>query len=65
MRKAYQSAVEALGFDASVGSIAYDAFDLGVSVYDKLKLVLKLNEFGNRIFKLFRYGNKDLERAYK
>ena len=65
LRKAYQSAVEALGFDASVGNIAYDAFDLGVSVHGKLKLVPKLNEFGNPIFKLFRYGNKDLEMAYK
>ena len=65
LRKAYQSAVEALGFDASVGNIAYDAFDLGVSVHGKLKLVPKLNEFGNPIFKLFRYANKDLEMAYK
>ena len=65
LRKAYQSAVEALGFDASVGNIAYDAFDLGVSVHGKLKLVPKLNEFGNPIFKLFRYAKRDLEMAYK
>ena len=65
LRKAYQSAVEALGFDASVGNIVYDAFDLGTSVKGKLKLVPKLNEFGNPIFKLFRYANKDLEMAYK
>ena len=65
LRKAYQTAFKSLGFDASVGSIAYDAFDLGVSAHGKLKLVPKLNEFGNPIFKLFRYGNKDLEMAYK
>ena len=65
LRKAYQSAVEALGFDASVGNIVYDAFDLGTSVKGKLKLVPKLNEFGNPIFKPFRYANKDLEMAYK
>ncbi len=65
LRKAYQTAFKSLGFDASVGSIAYDAFDLGVSAHGKLKLVPKLNEFGNPIFKLFRYANKDLEMAYK
>ena len=65
LRKAYQSAFKSLGFDASVGSIAYDAFDIGVSFYGKVKLIPKLNEFGNPIFKLFRYGNKDLEMAYK
>ena len=65
LRKVYQSAFKSLGFDASVGSIAYDAFDLGTSVKGKLKLFPKLNEFGNPIFKLFRYGNKDLEMAYK
>ncbi|AJA44825.1 putative Zn-binding protein involved in type VI secretion [Frischella perrara] len=65
LRKVYQSAFKSLGFDASVGSIAYDAFDFGVSFYGKVKLIPKLNEFGNPIFKLFRYGNKDLEMAYK
>ena len=65
LRKGYQSAVEALGFDSSVGSIVYDVFDLAVSVQGKLKLVPKLNEFGDRKFKLFSYGRQDLERAYK
>ena len=65
LRKAYQTAFKSLGFDASVGSIAYDAFDIGVSFYGKVKLIPKLNEFGNPIFKLFRYGKKDLEMAYK
>ena len=65
LRKGYQSAVEALGFDSSVGSIVYDVFDLAVSVQGKLKLVPKLNEFGDPKFKLFWYGRQDLERAYK
>ena len=65
LRKGYQSAVEALGFDSSVGSIVYDVFDLAVSVKGKLKLVAKLNEFGDPKFKLFWYGRQDLERAYK
>ena len=65
LRKGYQSAVEALGFDGSVGSIVYDVFDLAVSVQGKLKLVPKLNEFGDRKFKLFWYGRQDLLRAYK
>ena len=65
LRKGYQSAVEALGFDSSVGSIVYDVFDLAVSVQGKLKLVAKLNEFGDRKFKLFSYGSQDLEMAYK
>ena len=65
LRKGYQSAVEALGFDSSVGSIVYDVFDLAVSVQGKLKLVAKLNEFGDPKFKLFWYGRQDLERAYK
>ena len=65
LRKGYQSAVEALGFDGSVGSIVYDVFDLAVSVQGKLKLVPKLNEFGDRKFKLFWYGSQDFERAYK
>ena len=65
LRKGYQSALEALGFDGSVGSIVYDVFDLAVSVQGKLKLVPKLNEFGDRKFKLFSYGSQDLEMAYK
>ena len=65
LRKLYKSAVEALGFDSSVGSIVYDSVDLIVSARGKLKLVPKLNEFGDPKFKLFWYGGQDLERAYK
>lgn len=65
LRKGYQLAVEALGFDASVGSIVYDSVDLAVSAQGKLKLVPKLNEFGDPKFKLFWYGKQDLVRAYK
>ena len=65
LRKLYESAAEALGFDASVGSTIYDSVDLAVSVQGKLKLVPKLNEFGDPKFKLFWYGRQDLVRAYK
>lgn len=65
LRKLYESAAEALGFDASVGSTIYDSVDLAVSVRGKLKLVPKLNEFGDPKFKLFWYGRQDLVRAYK
>ena len=65
LRKGYQLAVEALGFDGSVGSIVYDSVDLAVSAQGKLKLVPKLNEFGDPKFKLFWYGKQDLVRAYK
>ena len=65
LRKLYESAAEALGFDASVGSTIYDSVDLAVSVRGKLKLVPKLNEFGDPKFKLFWYGRQDLLRAYK
>ena len=65
LRKLYESAAEALGFDASVGSIVYDSVDLVVSARGKLKLVPKLNEFGDPKFKLFWYGRQDLVRAYK
>ena len=65
LRKLYESAAEALGFDASVGSTIYDSVDLAVSVRGKLKLVPKLNEFREPKFKLFFYGRQDLERAYK
>jgi len=34
-------------------------------IHVKLKLVSKLNEFDNPIFKLFLYVKKDLERASK
>ena len=65
LRKLYESAAQALGFDASVGSTIYDSVDLAVSVQGKLKLVPKLNEFGDPKFKLFWYGRQDLVRAYK
>ena len=65
VRQLYKLSVEALGFDGSIGSIIYDLIDLGGSFYGKVKLIPKLNEFGDPVFKLFFYGRKDLEMAYK
>ena len=65
VRQLYKLSVEALGFDGSIGSIIYDLIDLGGSFYGKVKLIPKLNEFGDPVFKLFSYGRQDLEMAYK
>jgi len=65
LRKLYQSGAEAIGYDASIGDIIYDVVDLKGSLYGKVKLIPKLNEFGDPVFKLFFYGRKDLEMAYK
>ena len=64
LRELYKSGAEALGFDASVGSIAYDIADLGGSLYSKLKLVPKITEIGTPIKKLWHYGRQDLVRYY-
>ncbi|RKS87439.1 uncharacterized protein DUF4225 [Orbus hercynius] len=64
LRQVYQSSATELGFDASVGTLTYDLVDFGISIRGKLKLVPKLNEFGDPKFKLFFYGRQDLERAY-
>ena len=65
LRKLYQSGAEAIGYDASIGDIIYDVVDLKGSLYGKVKLIPKLNEFGDPVFKLFSYARKDLEMAYK
>ncbi|AHN25140.1 Uropathogenic specific protein [Gilliamella apicola] len=65
LRKLYQSGAEAIGYDASIGDIIYDVVDLKGSLYGKVKLIPKLNEFGDPLFKLFSYARKDLEMAYK
>ena len=64
LRELYKSGAEALGFDASVGSIAYDIADLSGSLYSKLKLVPKITEIGTPIKKLWYYGRQDLVRYY-
>jgi uncharacterized Zn-binding protein involved in type VI secretion len=64
-REGYKSMAQAIGFGPEVGDVAYDFADLGISIHGKLKLVTKLNEFGDPRFKLFRYGRQDLERGYK
>ena len=65
LRKLYQSGAEAIGYDASIGDIIYDVVDPKGSLYGKVKLIPKLNEFGDPVFKLFSYARKDLEMAYK
>ena len=65
LRKLYQSGAEAIGYDASIGDIIYDVVDLKGSLYGKVKLIPKLNEFGDPVFKLFSYARKDFEMAYK
>ena len=61
LRKLYQSGAEAIGYDASIGDIIYDVVDLKGSLYGKVKLIPKLNEFGDPLFKLFSYARKDLD----
>ncbi|EMD1719437.1 DUF4225 domain-containing protein [Providencia stuartii] len=67
LRKGYQIAAKELGFNESVGNLTYDLIDLGISVHGKLKLVPKLNEFGDPKKNLFikEYARQDLEKAYK
>ncbi|WP_255307298.1 MULTISPECIES: DUF4225 domain-containing protein [unclassified Gilliamella] len=66
LRSGYKYAAEALGFDSSIGDIAYDSLDLTMSVGNLFKLVpKKFNKLGDPTFKLFRYGRSDLESAYK
>ena len=64
LKDAYKASARGLGFDEDVGELAYNLVDLGVSVHGKLKLIPKLNEYGNPVRKLFYYGRKDLEMAY-
>lgn len=65
LREGYKSLAVELGFDESVGNLAYNLIDLGVSVKGKLKLIPRLHESGRPIYKLWYYGRQDLERAYK
>lgn len=69
LREGYKTTAKALGFDESVGNLAYDLVDLGISVKGKLKLVPKLSKvYDTRKIKpmaLFYYGRKDLDYAFK
>lgn len=69
LREGYKATAKALGFDESVGNLAYDLVDLGISVKGKLKLVPKLSKvYDTRKIKpmaLFYYGRKDLDYAFK
>ncbi|WP_353241624.1 DUF4225 domain-containing protein [Providencia sp.] len=67
LKEGYQAAATGLGFDESVGTLAYDMADFGLSMHGKLKLVPKLNEFGEAEKPLYlkKYARQDMERAYK
>jgi len=65
LKDTYKSAAKGLGFDEGVGELTYNLVNLGLSVHGKLKLVPKINEYGNPLRKLFYFGRKDLEMAYK
>lgn len=68
LREGYKASAKALGFSESVGNLAYDLVDIGISIQGKLKLVPKLSKvYDNRKIKfvLFRYGRKDLDYAFR
>jgi len=65
LKDVYKASARSLGFNEEVGELAYNLVDLGISVHGKLKLIPKVNEYGNPVRKLFHYGRKDLEMAYR
>lgn len=69
LREGYKASAKALGFDESVGNLAYDLVDMGISIRGKLQLVPKLAKVYDRRkikpFVLFRYGRKDLDYAFR
>lgn len=69
LREGYKASAKALGFDESVGNLAYDLIDMGISVRGKLQLVPKLTKVYDsrkiKPFVLFRYGRKDLDYAFR
>ena len=65
LKKAYQFIAEKLGYHSSIGDTFYDLLDITGSVYGKLRFIPKLNEYGDPVFKLFRYGRQDFIRAYE
>jgi len=65
LKDVYKASARSLGFNEEVGELAYNLVDLGISVHGKLKLIPKVNEYGNPVRKLFYYGRKDLEMAYR
>lgn len=74
LRSSYRAGAKQLGMSESVGDLAYDLVDAGISVHGKLKLIPKINDsykinkfntHNSEVFKLFHYGRQDLVRAYK
>ncbi|WP_122208468.1 DUF4225 domain-containing protein [Pseudomonas viridiflava] len=60
VRKGYQAAAKAVGYEAREGNMAYGSADLAMSVYGVTKLVLKPDSW-----RLFRYIRTDYVRAYR
>ncbi|WP_255342047.1 DUF4225 domain-containing protein, partial [Pseudomonas syringae] len=54
VRKGYQAAAKAVGYEAREGNLAYGSADLAMSVYGVTKLVLKPDSW-----RLFRYIRTD------
>lgn len=70
LREGYKATAKLLGFNESVGNLAYDLVDMGISIRGKLQLVPKLTKrYGEKRkikpFVLFHYGRKDLDYAFK
>ncbi|EPI2105750.1 DUF4225 domain-containing protein [Providencia rettgeri] len=67
LREGYIAAATGLGFDKSMGVLAYDMADFGLSLHGKLKLLPKLNAFGEieKPLYLNKHARQDTERAYK
>ncbi|MEY1161487.1 MULTISPECIES: DUF4225 domain-containing protein [Providencia] len=67
LREGYKATAKALGFSQEVGNLVYDLVDVGISIRAKLKLVPKLNEFGEVEKPLFlkKHAQQDLEKAYR
>ncbi|HHV7360706.1 TPA: DUF4225 domain-containing protein, partial [Morganella morganii] len=66
----YKATAKLLGFNESVGNLAYDLVDMGISIRGKLQLVPKLTtRYGEKRkikpFVLYHYGRKDLDYAFK
>ncbi|WP_229624394.1 DUF4225 domain-containing protein [Pseudomonas syringae] len=60
VRKGYQAAAKAVGYEAREGNLAYGSADLAMSVYGVTKLGLKPDSW-----RLFRYIRTDYVRAYR
>lgn len=60
VRKGYQAAAKAIGYEEREGNLAYGSLDLGLSAYGLGRYVLKPDAW-----RLFRYIRTDYARSYK